>query len=176
MRRPGLLAGPAAVAVIVLAGCGAGEPALPRDCERVLGSSIDAVLPSARLVVDEARYQRLECEWRGGQGDDRSPRLAVRFLQPTSYADPPRTRADSTLAHQWEKDDEQHVTVAVAGVGISAYRFTRIAQDRVLVTVRAYRGFRELTLELQAPYPGDREIGALEDRAVAAARAAMSAT
>ena len=147
---------------------------MPRTCGQLLGSSLESVLPGARTAVDSFDYKTLTCEWRGAPGNAEAPKLAVRLKQPTSY-EPGQWRADESLANDWEKDDEQYVTVAVPGVGISAYRFTRILQDQVHVTVRAYQGYRELTVELDEPYPDDGDVTRLEERAVAAARAAMAA-
>ncbi len=169
MRRRhwfGLVLLPAFAAV---AGC-ADTPSRVGRCEALRGAETAAALPGGRPATSRVTSEDAHCTWTAG-----ASALDVTIHQPVSYAER-EPRADDRLAQRWIKDDQQYVTAAVPGVGRAAYRFTRVDDDMVTVTVRAYRGYREVTVTLSAPHPRRGGLGGLEAAAVAVAGKAVSAT
>ncbi len=153
-----------------LAGCSGDTPSRIERCEALHGRETTAALPAGRLSTSTVSSEKADCTWTAGPS-----RLDVTIRQRVAKGRGVG-RADDDLARQWRKDDEQNVTVAVPGVGRSAYRFTNVVEDVVTVTVRAYLGYREVTVALSVPYPRRGGLAGLESAAVAVATKAVTAT
>ncbi len=157
------------VLAAALSGCSRETPSRLGGCDALQGAETSSALPAATPAASTATSKDLRCTWKAGASS-----LDVRVYQPAAYSSR-EPAADDRLARRWRTDDEQYVTAPVPGVGTSAYRFTAVVDDVVTVTVRAYRGYREVTVELSGPHPRRGGVGGLESAAVAVARRAVTA-
>jgi len=155
----------------LLAGCAG--PSKPGTCPQ-LDPSLGLGQPSVRVTLtnqDKSYRDSISCEWSAGE----TMKLKARFYQPTSYNEG-GTRADVTIENSWRKDDDFHVTHRVEGFGDGGYRYTSIVDDLVTVTVKGFRGFRELTIDVSRPYTTEEDVAALERTTVSLAKSLLEAS
>ncbi|HZM84201.1 MAG TPA: hypothetical protein VFC19_51435 [Candidatus Limnocylindrales bacterium] len=150
----------------LLTGCSlAGKPT---NCP-ALDASLE--LGQVTLTKQDKSYQdSISCEWRAGE----TTKVKARFYQPTSYES--STRADAATEGSWKKDDEFHVTHRVDGFGDGGYRYTSIVDDEVTVTVKGFRSFRELTVEVSRPYTTEEDLATQEKMTESLAKSLLEAS
>jgi hypothetical protein len=152
------------LAGMLLTGCAG--PGRPGSCPE-----LDPGLELGRVTLtkqDRSYQDSLFCEWSAGA----ALKVTAHFYQPASY-DEGSGRADSKVEGEWRKDDEFHVTQRVDGFGDGGYRYTSIVDDSVTVTVKGFRAFRELSVDVSRPFTTDEEVAALERTAVSLAKSLL---
>jgi len=154
------------VLVPLLIGCaGCSVSSKPTNCP-----ALDLESPATLTKQDRSYQHSISCEWSVGE----TTKVKAHYYQPTSYEG--STRADSATEGSWRKDDEFHVTHRVEGLGDGGYRYTSIVDDVVTVTVKGFRAFRQLTVDVSKPYTTEEDIAAQEKTTERLAKSLLEAS
>lgn len=162
-----LLALPLAAALAALAALAAGCAGTPSvgDCP-----ALDLESPVTLTKQDRSYRHSVFCEWSVGE----TTKVRAHYYQPTRYD--AQTRADTATENAWRRDDEFNVTHRVEGLGDGGYRYTSIVDDVVTVTVKGFRGFRQLTVDVSQPYTTEKGVAAQEGTAESLAKSLLEAS